>query len=109
MPMIRITAGGQTWVLKVYPGTMDLLSRCRCLHLYLSLACLNCRIILRAISLDIAVTPWRILKTQPRGNNTPQSIAARHNSTPSDAAADDWASDSTDDDDWDFDEDADKT
>lgn len=31
------------------------------------------------------------------------------NSTPSDAAADDWASDSTDDDDWDFDEDADKT
>jgi len=49
------------------------------------------------------------VQTQPREAQYTAAIAARHNSTPSDAAADDWASDSTDDDDWDFDEDADKT
>jgi len=76
-------------------------------HLYLSLACLNCRIILRAISLDIAVTPWRILKLNQGSTIYRRQSIADTNST-SDAAADDWASDSTDDDDWDFDEDADK-
>jgi len=40
-------------------------------HLYLSLACLNCRIILRAISLDIAVTPWRIKLNQGKHNIPP--------------------------------------
>jgi len=79
-------------------------------HLYLSLACLNCRIILRAKP-RYRRNAVEDSKTQPREAQYTAASQSQPdtNSTPSDAAADDWASDSTDDDDWDFDEDADKT
>jgi len=76
-------------------------------HLYLSLACLNCRIILR-YKPRYRRNAVEVQNSTKEAQYTAASQSQPDTNSTSDAAADDWASDSTDDDDWDFDEDADK-